>query len=119
MGQMMQVTGEQGVTVDDYMSWQRALFVEMIYLRQDAFDEVDASVSLLHQRLIFDLISRSSQTLFRRTQDEYVIAAKTSDLKLSKDHEFARRHFFPSFCGGLRFVVEKRDNFSPCLFSFG
>ncbi|MDP5217154.1 V-type ATP synthase subunit A [Ruegeria sp. 2205SS24-7] len=54
--QMMQVTGEEGITIDDYVTYQKALFVDMIYLQQDAFDDVDCSVSLDRQRLVFKLM---------------------------------------------------------------
>ena len=50
---MMQVTGEEGVTTEDYVTYQKALFLDMVYLQQDAFDKVDASVSLDRQRLAF------------------------------------------------------------------
>lgn len=56
VGQMMQVTGEEGVTVEDYVTHQKALFVDMIYLQQDAFDAVDACVPLPRQKLTFDLM---------------------------------------------------------------
>ena len=36
--QMMQVTGEEGVTLDDFVTYQKALFLDMVYLQQDAFD---------------------------------------------------------------------------------
>jgi V/A-type H+-transporting ATPase subunit A len=42
--QMMQVTGEEGVTLEDFLLYQKAQFVDMVYLQQDAFDDVDASV---------------------------------------------------------------------------
>jgi V/A-type H+-transporting ATPase subunit A len=51
--QMMQVTGEEGVTTEDYVVYQKALFLDMVYLQQDAYDKVDASVSLERQRLAF------------------------------------------------------------------
>ncbi|MCL6285770.1 V-type ATP synthase subunit A [Ruegeria sp. 2012CJ41-6] len=54
--QMMQVTGEEGITIDDYVTYQKALFVDMIYLQQDAFDDVDCSVSLDRQQLVFKLM---------------------------------------------------------------
>jgi V/A-type H+-transporting ATPase subunit A len=41
--QMMEVTGEEGVTTADYVTYQKALFLDMVFLQQDAFDEVDAS----------------------------------------------------------------------------
>lgn len=54
--QMMQVTGEEGVTMDDYVVYQKALFVDMVYLQQDAYDPVDASAPLERQQLAFGLV---------------------------------------------------------------
>ena len=56
VSQMMQVTGEEGVTLDDFTTFQKALFVDMVYLQQDAFDPVDVSVSLDRQKLAFSKI---------------------------------------------------------------
>ena len=54
--QMMQVTGEEGVTVEDFVTYQKALFLDMVYLQQDAFDDVDASCSLDRQKLSFNKV---------------------------------------------------------------
>ena len=54
--QMMQVTGEEGVTLDDFVTYQKSLFLDMVYLQQDAFDEVDASAPLERQKKSFDLV---------------------------------------------------------------
>ena len=54
--QMMQVTGEEGVTLEDFVTYQKALFIDMVYLQQDAFDTVDASASLERQKLSFNKI---------------------------------------------------------------
>lgn len=54
INQMMQVTGEEGVTIEDFVTYQAALFLDMVYLQQDAFDPVDASASLKRQKLTFD-----------------------------------------------------------------
>jgi len=48
--QMIQVAGEEGITLDDYVVYQQALFLDMVYLQQDAFDEVDVSVSIERQK---------------------------------------------------------------------
>jgi V/A-type H+-transporting ATPase subunit A len=48
--QMMQVTGEEGITLEDFVTHQKAVFLDMVYLQQDAFDPVDASVSLDRQK---------------------------------------------------------------------
>jgi len=60
--QMMQVTGEEGVTMEDFLTQQKALFLDMVYLQQDAFDEVDASVSLDRQQKVFKLIYNIATT---------------------------------------------------------
>ncbi|ACK67193.1 H+transporting two-sector ATPase alpha/beta subunit central region [Rippkaea orientalis PCC 8801] len=54
--QMMQVTGEEGVTLEDFITSQKALFIDMVYLQQDAFDEVDASAPLQRQKETFTLV---------------------------------------------------------------
>jgi V/A-type H+-transporting ATPase subunit A len=63
--QMMQVTGEEGITIEDYIVWQKATLVDMIFLQQDAFDEVDASMPLQRQlesfRLLKELIQHNHQ----------------------------------------------------------
>jgi V/A-type H+-transporting ATPase subunit A len=54
--QMMQVTGEEGVTVDDFITYQKAVLVDMVYLQQDAFDDIDASTTLERQQQMFELL---------------------------------------------------------------
>ncbi len=53
---MMQVTGEEGVSIDDFVTQQKALFLDMVYLQQDAFDDVDASAPLKRQQETFDIV---------------------------------------------------------------
>ena len=63
VSQMMQVTGEEGITTEDFVIQQKALFLDMVYLQQDAFDSVDASASLERQKLtfnkVYDLVTRT------------------------------------------------------------
>jgi V/A-type H+/Na+-transporting ATPase subunit A len=54
--QMMQVTGEEGITIEDYVTYQKSQFLDMVYLQQDAFDQVDASTSQERQRETFELV---------------------------------------------------------------
>jgi V/A-type H+-transporting ATPase subunit A len=62
INQMMQVTGEEGITLDDYVTWQKSVLLDMAFLQQDAFDEVDACMPRDRQveslRLIKRLIDR-------------------------------------------------------------
>jgi V/A-type H+-transporting ATPase subunit A len=61
--QMMQVTGEEGVSTEDFVLYHKALFLDMVYLQQDAFDEVDASSSIERQQFafarVYNLVTRS------------------------------------------------------------
>jgi V/A-type H+-transporting ATPase subunit A len=54
--QMMKVVGEEGTSLDDYIVYLKADFLDAVYLQQNAFDPVDASVSTERQRYVFDLI---------------------------------------------------------------
>ena len=54
--QMMQVTGEEGITLEDYVTYQKSLFLDMVYLQQDAFDQVDSSTPRDRQKDAFELV---------------------------------------------------------------
>jgi V/A-type H+-transporting ATPase subunit A len=54
--QMMQVTGEEGITLEDFVEWQKSVLLDMVYLQQDAFDEVDAAVTRERQLMSFRLL---------------------------------------------------------------
>lgn len=56
--QMMQVTGEEGITTEDFVTFQKSLFLDMVYLQQDAFDKVDVTVSPERQKEMFLLCKR-------------------------------------------------------------
>jgi V/A-type H+-transporting ATPase subunit A len=54
--QMMQVTGEEGITIEDFVKYQKATLVDMVFLQQDAFDEVDQSMPRPRQLESFNLL---------------------------------------------------------------
>jgi V/A-type H+-transporting ATPase subunit A len=69
--QMMQVTGEEGITLDDYIIWHKATLLDMVYLQQDAFDAVDVSVPRARQQESFTLLKRLLNATYAfRHQDE-------------------------------------------------
>ncbi|KAA5539783.1 V-type ATP synthase subunit A [Roseiconus nitratireducens] len=70
--QMMQVTGEEGVTVEDYVIYQKSLFFDMVYLQQDAFDKVDVTVPLDRQRECFLLCKRLIDREYRFVDNNQV-----------------------------------------------
>jgi V/A-type H+-transporting ATPase subunit A len=69
--QMMQVTGEEGISMEDYLIWQKATLLDMVYLQQDAFDDVDVSVSRERQQESFRLLKRLIDEDYRfKNKDE-------------------------------------------------
>lgn len=56
INQMMQVTGEEGITIEDYVDWQKSVLIDMVYLQQDAFDPVDISMPRTRQLESFNLL---------------------------------------------------------------
>ncbi|MGD9359980.1 MAG: V-type ATP synthase subunit A [Desulfobacterales bacterium] len=54
--QMMQVTGEEGITAEDFVLWEKSVLLDMVFLQQDAFDDVDASMSIERQQKSFQLL---------------------------------------------------------------
>lgn len=54
--QMMQVTGEEGITIEDYTDWQKSVLIDMVYLQQDAYDAVDISMPRERQVESFNLL---------------------------------------------------------------
>jgi V/A-type H+/Na+-transporting ATPase subunit A len=68
--QMMQVTGEEGITLADYVTYQKSLFLDMVYLQQDAYDKVDVSVPLDRQKESFTLLRRLIQRDYPFTDKE-------------------------------------------------
>ncbi len=88
--QMMQVTGEEGISVEDFIVWQKAMLLDMVYLQQDAFDEVDISMPRERQVESFAMLKR----LIKR---EYAFSEKE-----------AARDFFTRLIG-----LYKNFNYSP------
>ncbi len=54
--QMMKVVGEEGTSLDDYVIYQKGEFMDAVYLQQNAFDPVDAAVSVERQQHIFGVM---------------------------------------------------------------
>ena len=69
--QMMQVTGEEGISLEDFIIWQKSILLDMVFLQQDAFDDVDASVSMERQQESFHLLKRLIEASYRfKDKDE-------------------------------------------------
>ncbi len=56
VAQMMEVAGEEGISLEDYVLLQKALLLDRVFLQQDAFDPVDVSTPIERQRALLELL---------------------------------------------------------------
>lgn len=69
--QMMQVTGEEGISMEDFITFQKSLLVDMVYLQQDAFDKIDQACPIDRQLYLLHLLEEVLATsLSFTTKDE-------------------------------------------------
>ncbi len=109
VAQMMQVTGEEGVSLEDHLVHQKSLFLDMVYLQQEAFDEVDASAALPRQKrtfdLVFDLVNRPYQFADKSAIRDYFVrlTGLFKNLNYSKEET-------PQYKGLLNKIQELADS---------
>ncbi|RLA25218.1 MAG: V-type ATP synthase subunit A [Gammaproteobacteria bacterium] len=72
ISQMIQVTGEEGVSTEDFVIYQQALFLDMVYLQQDAFDPVDVAVPLERQQESLNRIVELVNTTYQFSDKDAV-----------------------------------------------
>ncbi|KJJ84506.1 V-type sodium ATP synthase subunit A [Candidatus Omnitrophus magneticus] len=58
VNQMMKVVGEEGTTVEDYVVYLKAEFLDNVYLQQNGFDDVDAATIKERQEYVFNVVCK-------------------------------------------------------------
>jgi V/A-type H+-transporting ATPase subunit A len=76
IAQMMKVVGEEGTSIDDFVTYLKSEYLDAAYVQQNAFHAVDGSVSEERQRYTFNKI------------------VKTLGTKMTFDSKDAARAFF-------------------------
>lgn len=56
VNQMMKVVGEEGTSIDDFVVYLKAEYLDSVYLQQDAYHDVDAATSADRQKYMFNHI---------------------------------------------------------------
>ncbi|MEH6616352.1 MAG: V-type ATP synthase subunit A [Porticoccus sp.] len=109
IARMMQVTGEEGVSLDDYITYHKAQLLDIVYLQQDAFDPVDASSSLERQKFlqvqVIDAISREYDFPDRESVRKFF--TRLSGLLKSVNYEVEGE---PSFIRAVSLVGQHIEN---------
>ena len=58
VGQMMKVVGEEGTSLEDFTTYLKAEFLDVVYLQQNAFSETDATTPVERQKVMFDMVEK-------------------------------------------------------------
>jgi V/A-type H+-transporting ATPase subunit A len=58
VSQMMKVVGEEGTSMDDFLYYLKAEYLDAVYLQQNAYDDVDASCGADRQLAVFNDLYR-------------------------------------------------------------
>lgn len=56
VARMEQVTGEEGISLEDFVAAEAARFLDMVFLQQDAFDDIDQAAPIERQQAMFDRV---------------------------------------------------------------
>lgn len=62
VAQMMKVVGEEGTSLEDFITYLKAEYLDAVYLQQDAYHEVDGATSAERQRYVFSRIVKILRT---------------------------------------------------------
>jgi len=62
VAQMMKVVGEEGTSMDDFVVYLKAEYLDAVYLQQDAYDPVDGATTAERQQRVFDVMWRVLMT---------------------------------------------------------
>ena len=79
VNQMMKVVGEEGTSIDDFIIYLKAEFLDSVYLQQNAFDDVDAATIKERQEYVF---AKIVQVLDRKFSFKDKLTARNTFYKL-------------------------------------
>ncbi|MGF1698876.1 V-type ATP synthase subunit A [Photobacterium makurazakiensis] len=115
IGKMMQVTGEEGISIDDYVTYQKALLVDMVYLQQDAFDDVDASCSFERQQFVFNKVVHITRQNYNFNNKDEARKFFTGMTRYFRNFHFAKENTaeYNDYIQRIDMLLE--DTLSPVL----
>lgn len=88
--EMMQVVGEEGTSIDDFIVYIKSEFLDNVYLQQNSFDEVDASCSTERQKYLFSMVCSILKYEFEVTDK-----AKARDMFFTLTEQFRNWNYAP------------------------
>ncbi|PKL41007.1 MAG: V-type ATP synthase subunit A [Candidatus Riflebacteria bacterium HGW-Riflebacteria-1] len=88
--EMMQVVGEEGTSIDDFVIYLKSEFLDNVYLQQNSFDEVDAACPTDRQEHLFEKVCNV-------LKHEFVFADKAAarDMFFTLTEQFRNWNYAP------------------------
>ena len=62
VNQMMKGVGEEGTSIEDFITYLKSEYLDSVYLQQDAYHEIDAACSADRQKYVFDRVYKILKT---------------------------------------------------------
>ena len=88
--EMMQVVGEEGTSIDDFIIYLKSEFLDNVYLQQNSFDEVDAACPVDRQQHLFEMVTGVLKHKFEITDK-----ARARDLFFTLTEQFRDWNYSP------------------------
>jgi len=88
--EMMQVVGEEGTSIDDFIIYLKSEFLDNVYLQQNSFDEVDAACPVDRQQHLFEMVTNVLKHKFEITDK-----ARARDLFFTLTEQFRDWNYSP------------------------
>jgi len=70
VNQMMNVVGEEGTSISDFITYLKSEFIDSVYLQQNTFDKVDGATDEERQKYIFTIIVQILDASFKFQKKE-------------------------------------------------
>ena len=109
--QMMEVTGEEGVTQEDYLTYLKAQCLDQVYLQQDAFDDVDVSTPIARQaemlKLLCDLLDFPPQLADKAAARDHFV--KMTGLFKNLNYSRSDSPDYRKYLDQLRAMIQKQE----------
>ncbi len=68
VNQMMKVVGEEGTSLEDFITYLKSEFLDAVYMQQDSFDEIEGASSIERQKYMFKKILGILGSTFNLTE---------------------------------------------------
>lgn len=78
---MMKVVGEEGTSIDDFVTYLKSEYLDAVYLQQDAYHDIDAACTGDRQKYVFDKVYSILKTPMSFSEKD---VARTFFLKLTQ-----------------------------------